>query len=348
MPLNALSETCDNLGPQRLRDSNDAGCPRVGDATTRPSPTLGQPTPKSLPTFTTPTQTATFAAPTQTAPTPVPTSAPTTQAPPTPSTSRLTLQRVAENLSFSRLTNLAQAGGRLFVSEQTGRVMSFPLSPDLTEATVFLDIRSQVSTAGNEEGLLGLAFDPDFEANGHFYVYYSAANPRRSVIARFTIGGLGTVSFEEATAIPESDLVVLEVPQPFSNHNGGQLGFGPDGMLYISLGDGGSGGDPQGNGQNASTLLGSILRIDVSGMGPDQGYRVPPDNPFAGSTDARGEIWAYGLRESLAVLFRPGERRALDGRRGPEQFRRGGLAAAGRSAERRVGKEGRSRCSPYP
>ncbi|MCH9017443.1 MAG: PQQ-dependent sugar dehydrogenase [Chloroflexi bacterium] len=201
------------------------------------------------------------------------------------------------------MTNLVQAGERLFVTEQSGRVMSFALDSEPAEATVFLDIRSQVSTAGNEEGLLGLAFDPNFKPNGHFYVYYSAANPRRSVISRFTIGGTGLVSFEEATAVPESQLLVLEIMQPFSNHNGGQLAFGPDGMLYISLGDGGAGGDPQGNGQNASTLLGSILRIDVSGMGPGQGYRVPADNPFAGATDARGEIWAYGLRNPWRFTF---------------------------------------------
>jgi glucose/arabinose dehydrogenase len=205
------------------------------------------------------------------------------------------LERVAVSLSFSRLTNLVQAGERLFVTEQVGRVMSFPISPEPTEAEVFLDIRSQVSTAGNEEGFLGLAFDPDFETNGHFYVYYSAANPRRSVISRFTVGGIGTVGFGQATAFPETELMVLEVPQPFSNHNGGQLAFGPDGMLYISLGDGGAGGDPQGNGQNTSTLLGTILRIDVSEIGP-QGYRVPQDNPFAGTTGSRGEIWAYGLK----------------------------------------------------
>ena len=191
----------------------------------------------------------------------------------------------------------------MFVTEQSGRVMSFALDSEPAEATVFLDIRSQVSTVGNEEGLLGLAFDPNFKPNGHFYVYYSAANPRRSVISRFTIGGTGLVSFEEATAVPESQLLVLEIMQPFSNHNGGQLAFGPDGMLYISLGDGGAGGDPQGNGQNASTLLGSILRIDVSKLGPDQGYRVPADNPFAGATDARGEIWAYGLRNPWRFTF---------------------------------------------
>lgn len=201
-------------------------------------------------------------------------------------------------LTFSRLTNLVQAGGRLFVTEQTGRVMSFPVSQVVSGATVFLDIQDRVNDAGNEEGLLGLAFDPDFESNGHFYVYYSAANPRRSVVSRFTAKDPSA-----GTAGTESEQVVLEVPQPYRNHNGGQLAFGPDGMLYIALGDGGLGGDPQGNGQNTSTLLGSILRIDVSGIGPDAGYRVPPENPFAETPDARGEIWAYGLRNPWRFSF---------------------------------------------
>ena len=222
----------------------------------------------------------------------------------TPEFQGVTLESVFENLTFSRLTNLVQAGGRLFVTEQTGRVRSFPVSPEAperSEADVFLDIRDRVSDAGNEEGLLGLAFDPDFDANGHFYVYYSAADPRRSVVSRFTeVSSAGV-------ALPESELVVLEIPQPYKNHNGGQLAFGPDGMLYISLGDGGLGGDPQGNGQDLSTLLGSILRIDVSGLGPDAApdnrYRVPPDNPFVGSPGARGEIWAHGFRNPWRFSF---------------------------------------------
>jgi len=280
----------------------------AGDTTTAPLPTVGQSIPNALPTAiaptqVTPTQTDSSNAPAQAASTPEPTSTPTAEPLPTATPPRLTLERVAENLSFTRLTNLVQAGERFFVTEQSGRVMSFPIGPEPAEAEVFLDIRSQVSTAGNEEGLLGLAFDPNFKPNGHFYVYYSAANPRRSVISRFSVGGIGTVGFEDATAVPESQLIVLEVPQPFSNHNGGQLAFGPDGMLYISLGDGGAGGDPQGNGQNTSALLGSILRIDVSGIGEDQGYRVPSDNPLAGATDARGEIWAYGLRNPWRFTF---------------------------------------------
>jgi len=206
------------------------------------------------------------------------------------------LERVFPDMEFGRLTGLAQAGLRFFAAEQVGRITSLPDSPARSaEPSVFLDIRSRVSTAGNEEGLLGLAFDPDFESNGHFYVYYSAARPRRSVISRFTS--------TEDTPTSESELVVLTVPQPFQNHNGGQIAFGPDGMLYISLGDGGSGGDPQGNGQNLSTLLGTVLRIDVSEIGPEHGYRVPADNPFFGVTGAREEIWAYGLRNPWRFSF---------------------------------------------
>lgn len=218
----------------------------------------------------------------------------------------LALERVFEGLAFSRLTNLVQAGNRLFVTEQTGRVMSFPASreareaPEASGASVFLDIRDRVNDSGNEEGLLGLAFDPDFDSNRHFYVYYSAANPRRSVVSRFT-----AATSTAATAGRESELVVMEIPQPFANHNGGQLAFGPDGMLYIALGDGGAGGDPDGNGQNVATLLGSILRIDVSGVGPDTApYQIPLENPFVGSAGApRNEIWAYGFRNPWRFSF---------------------------------------------
>ncbi|NQW24232.1 MAG: PQQ-dependent sugar dehydrogenase [SAR202 cluster bacterium] len=196
------------------------------------------------------------------------------------------------------MTNLVRTDGRFFVTEQSGRVMTFPREASPTEATVFLDIQDRVSDAGNEEGLLGLALDPAFARNGHFYIYYSADNPRRSLISRFT----ATVP-NPTTAGLGSELIVMEIPQPFENHNGGQLAFGPDGMLYISLGDGGLGGDPQGNGQDLSTLLGSILRIDVSELGQDGKYRIPPDNPFVDVPDAKGEIWAYGFRNPWRFSF---------------------------------------------
>ena len=151
----------------------------------------------------------------------------------------LELVRVFPALTFERPVFLTHAGdntGLLYVVEQEGVIHRIdPTAPERTE--VFLDIRSRVSRGGNEEGLLGLAFSPTFADNGRFYVYYSAANPRRSVLARFETGanGLGDAG---------SESVLLEVDQPFRNHNGGMIAFGPDGMLYVGLGDGGSAGDP--------------------------------------------------------------------------------------------------------
>ncbi len=209
------------------------------------------------------------------------------------------------NLDFRGLTNLVQPPGgddRLFVTEQPGRVLAFANDPEVSEVDVVLDLRDQVNDSGSEEGLLGLAFDPGFSDNGHLYVYYSASNPRRSVVSRF-IMDRDQDRAGYAGAEPQSELVLLEVEQPYRNHNGGQLAFGHDGYLYIGLGDGGSGGDPQGNGQNVTTLLGSILRIDVSNASPAEPYRVPEDNPFWDDETARGEIWAYGLRNPWRFSF---------------------------------------------
>ena len=207
------------------------------------------------------------------------------------------------HLSFERMTGLVHANdgtGRLWVLTQAGQVMVFPNDRDTTTSSVFLDIRDKASRQGNEEGLLGLAFDPGYADNGHFYVYYSAAGPRRSVVSRFSAS-----STDPNQADPSSELVLLEVDQPFSNHNGGAILFGPDGYLYIALGDGGSAGDPLGHGQNTATLLGSILRIDVANATAQEPYRIPPGNPFAGVTGAREEIWAYGLRNPWRIAFDP-------------------------------------------
>ena len=203
-------------------------------------------------------------------------------------------------LSLSRMVGIAYAkdrSDRLYVVLQPGRIVSFPNDPGADSAELFLDIRDRVNDRGEEEGLLGLAFDPQYAANGHFYVYYSASGPRRSVVSRFS------VSTDGRRANPGSERVLLEVPQPFSNHNGGQIAFGPDGYLYIGLGDGGSRGDPQGNGQDLSTLLGSILRIDVSAVDSTGAYAIPADNPFVGRGGARPEIWAYGLRNPWRFSF---------------------------------------------
>ena len=157
--------------------------------------------------------------------------------------------------------------------------------------SVFLNLSGPlIDGPGNEEGLLGFAFAPDYASSGRFFVYYTAGRPRRSVLARYEAHG--------GAADASSGRVILEVPQPYANHNGGALAFGPDGRLYIALGDGGDAGDPHGHGQDTSTLLGSILRIDVSG----EGYAVPPDNPFAGGGGAP-EIWAYGFRNPWRMSF---------------------------------------------
>lgn len=159
-------------------------------------------------------------------------------------------------------------------------------------AETFLDIRDRIKrNLDNEEGLLGIAFAPDFETSREFYIYYSKDDPRRTTLSRFRAPG--------DTADPASEQVLLDVEQPYRNHNGGALAFGPDGMLYVGLGDGGSGGDPQGNAQNTQTLLGSILRIDVSG---GAGYTIPPDNPFVGG-GGRPEIFAYGFRNPWRFSF---------------------------------------------
>ena len=202
---------------------------------------------------------------------------------------------------FQSPTNLVQsANGRVWVSEQAGRIWTLDqLSSDEPAAVASLDITDRVSARRTEEGLLGLALDPSRPL--HLYVYYSAASPRRSVVSRFSLAD------DEPVIDPNSELVILEVAQPYANHNGGQIAFGPDDYLYVGLGDGGAAGDPLGNGQDTSTLLGSVLRIDVSQATPEQPYAIPPDNPFAAAdspeTNGRSEIWAYGLRNPWRFSF---------------------------------------------
>ena len=204
-------------------------------------------------------------------------------------------------LTFERPVALAFPGddvSRALVVEQPGRVLLLTGEDETWSATEFLDITDRVNDRGNEEGLLGLALDPDFESSGIFYVYYTASSPRRSVVSRFSV-----TDDDPDLADAESETIIIEVAQPYANHNGGQIIFGPDGLLYIGLGDGGSAGDPKGNGQDLSTLLGSILRIEVSAGGAGGGYTVPVDNPFVGVQGARPEIWAYGLRNPWRFTF---------------------------------------------
>ena len=213
------------------------------------------------------------------------------------------LERAFPSLSFTNLTGLYEAPdgtGRLFALEQRGRIQVFENRNEVSQKSVWLDITNRVNMGGEEEGLLGLAFAPDFALSGQFYVNYTATNPRRTVISRFTAS-----PSQSGLPNPATELKVLEVGQPFANHNGGYLLFGPDGFLYIGLGDGGgSGGDPMGNGQSLNTLLSKMLRIDVSGTSQGRNYRVPPDNPFVGQGGGvREEIWALGLRNPWRYAF---------------------------------------------
>ncbi len=205
------------------------------------------------------------------------------------------------NLRFSNPVGIYTAGNkstRLFIVEQAGVIKAFENNENVTAATVFLNISDRVASGG-ELGLLGLAFPPKFNESGSFYVYYTADNPLRSVVSRFSVS-----QANGSRADANSEQVVLQVEQPYANHNGGQISFGPDGYLYIGLGDGGSEGDPLGNGQNRSTLLGKILRIDVNSASGSLNYSIPHDNPFVGNLQAyREEVYAYGLRNPWRFSF---------------------------------------------
>ena len=212
--------------------------------------------------------------------------------------------RAFKNLRFHLpvvITHAGDGSDRLFVAEQEGKVLVFPNQPDAKDAKVFLDIEDRVvyRERQNEEGLLGLAFHPDYKKNGEVYVYYTTADaPNTSVISRFKLS-----SDNAGHVDPKSEEELFRLKQPYWNHNGGTICFGPDGYLYVGLGDGGSGRDPHRNGQNLKTLLGSILRIDVNQKGKETRYAIPKDNPFVGRKDARGEIWAYGIRNVWRISF---------------------------------------------
>ena len=203
--------------------------------------------------------------------------------------------------TMKRMTNLLQVPGQqsMLVTMQDGEIRQFADDASVSTTTTVLDWRSKTSTSDNEEGLLGLALDPAFATNGYIYIHYSAAGRnRRTVLSRLHTTGSGPT----LEADPASELVLLQFPQPFGNHKGGELVFGPDGMLYLGLGDGGSEGDPNGNGQDIkNNLLASIIRIDVRNASSDHPYAIPPDNPFASSPN--GATWAYGLRNPWRFSF---------------------------------------------
>ena len=199
------------------------------------------------------------------------------------------------------ITHAGDGSGRLFVNERAGRVRVITADGSLLEEP-FVDLSNRV-LFGNERGLLGLAFHPDFAANGRLFVHYSRAGDGATVVSELQ------ASADRVSADPGSERQLLSVAQPFANHNGGQMAFGPDGYLYIGLGDGGSRGDPLGNGQNRNVLLGKILRLDVDRQPAGEPYGIPPNNPFAagGADPGAGlaEIWAYGLRNPWRFSFDP-------------------------------------------
>jgi glucose/arabinose dehydrogenase len=216
---------------------------------------------------------------------------------PTRGPARVLLVEVATGLAAPvGLTNAGDGTGRLFVVGQAGVIRV--IAGGTVQASPFLDISSRVASGG-ERGLLGLAFHPRYAQNGLLFVDYTRTRDGATVVSEFHASG------EHADA--RSERIILVVDQPFANHNGGQLAFGPDGYLYIGLGDGGSEGDPQGNGQNTHALLGKILRIDVDHAAGGKPYAVPADNPFApeGIRPGAGlpEIWAYGLRNPWRFSF---------------------------------------------
>ncbi|MEO5590638.1 MAG: PQQ-dependent sugar dehydrogenase [Gemmatimonadaceae bacterium] len=209
---------------------------------------------------------------------------------PIPASLTLALQQVASGLSGPVYVTAPAGDARLFIVEQPGRIRI--VENGVLLATPFLDITPRVA-AGGERGMLSVAFHPQYKTNGYFYVYF--------------IGMSGEIRVERFTAVPAANVanagtakIILTVPHPLTNHNGGLAMFGPDGMLYLGLGDGGGGGDPGRNGQNANTLLGAMLRIDVNNGDP---FAIPAGNPYIGRSDARPEIWALGLRNPWRFTF---------------------------------------------
>ncbi|MCZ2391774.1 MAG: PQQ-dependent sugar dehydrogenase [Acidobacteria bacterium] len=225
---------------------------------------------------------------------------------PAPYTPRL--QTFTTSTSNPILLRSANDGsGRIFVAQQGGQIRVF--LPGSRDSLLFIDLSTKIS-GGGERGLLGLTFHPDFATNGKFYVNYTASGSGTTIIAEYTTS---TGTGDSNTGNPNSERILLQIPQPFSNHNGGMVEFGPDGFLYIGMGDGGSGNDPGNRAQNRSLLLGKMLRIDPNSVSP--AYAIPPGNPFTGTGTARcdggsttsgttcQEIWSIGMRNPWRWSF---------------------------------------------
>ena len=236
----------------------------------------------------------------------------TTQLPPAPGvpaagSPSIAVQQVFTSISFDQPLAMLQApgdGSRWFVVERQGTIRVFPNDADVAVADVemFADLRDRVNSGPGEGGLLGMAFHPDFENSGEVYLSYTRGTSIESVVSCFTI--------DSSSGMLDTDTeeILLTIPQPNTNHNGGNVTFGPDGFLYIGFGDGGGAGDPGENGQDTTNMLGTIVRLDIGGAGD---YAIPPDNPFAGNTEcvngsgtmACPEIFAYGFRNPWRFSF---------------------------------------------
>jgi glucose/arabinose dehydrogenase len=214
----------------------------------------------------------------------------------------VTMKLAYPELTVQRPVWLCEApdgSGRIFLVEQGGKILILPRERTGKEASVFLDITDRKPYASNEEGLLALAFHPQFKSNGKFYIFYTQQNPRRNRLCELQVD-----KSDKNRADLSTERLLLEVPKPYPNHNGSTLLFGPDGYLYFSAGDGGSGNDPHNNGQSLKTWLGKIHRIDVDSRTGDLPYGIPKDNPFVGKGEGvREEIWAYGLRNVWRMSF---------------------------------------------
>lgn len=237
--------------------------------------------------------TAVSTAPAPATPTPNPTATAVPTATPRPVTAVDSIQLTQIATGFFQPLGIDHAGdNRLFITQQHGVISIIADGQILSEP--FLSITDRANSGGYEQGLLGLAFHPDYANNGRFFVNYTRADDA-TVIAEFAVD-----PNNPDRALPSSERILLTIPQPYRNHNGGQLKFGPDGFLYIGTGDGGSANDPPNNGQRTDTLLGKMLRLDVDGGEP---YGVPASNPFVNDDAVRNEIWATGLRNPWRFSF---------------------------------------------
>ena len=216
---------------------------------------------------------------------------------------QLTFEPVHKNLTFKEPIQVLYDGvdgENMYVVEKDGVVYKVSNESSATEKAKVMDITDRVVVKNSEEGLLSLTFHPNFKDNNLLYVWYTANNPdsrkNNMLLSSFKVTEDGVVD-------KTSETIIMTVKQPWGNHNGGTVLFGPDGKLYLSIGDGGSGGDPHGNGQNKNTLLGTVIRIDVDHTSGGKAYSIPSDNPFVGEKNTREEIWAYGLRNVWRMSF---------------------------------------------